>query len=254
MQKKILHPAGGGGRYLIEDANLSTPGQPAMNAQAQTDFVRMFRFANPKPADFFAILNNPVSERDIQDQADEQARDTEVFRRIVSRDRSAFAEFYDRHATRLYSIAHRILNDAEEAQDVLQDAFVQIWEKAGNFDPKLGNPSVWAVALVRNKAIDRVRATQRRTRLADAAGAETALTTAVADSANESIHGHEKAALIRSAVVELPAEQRHAIELAFFSGLTQTEISEKLSQPLGTIKARIRRGLLRLRDQLEGVL
>ena len=111
-----------------------------------------------------------------------------------------------------------------------------------------------AVALVRNKAIDRVRASQRRARLMESAGAEAELTVGVAGSANEHLHGQEKAGLIRSALVDLPAEQRHAIELAFFSGLTQDEISVRLSQPLGTIKARIRRGLLKLRDQLEGVL
>jgi RNA polymerase sigma-70 factor (ECF subfamily) len=191
---------------------------------------------------------------DIQSQPADPDRDFELFRRIVARDRAAFAEFYDRHSPRLYSIAQRILNDATEAQDVLQDAFLQLWEKAANFDPQLGQPSYWAVALVRNKAIDRVRASQRRARLMESAGAEAELTVGVAGSANEHLHGQEKAGLIRSALVDLPAEQRHAIELAFFSGLTQDEISVRLSQPLGTIKARIRRGLLKLRDQLEGVL
>lgn len=191
---------------------------------------------------------------DIQSQTADRDRDFELFRRIGVRDRVAFGEFYDRHSSRLFSIAQRILNDATEAQDVVQDVFMQIWEKAASFDPKLGQPSYWVVTLVRNKSIDRVRASQRRSRLAESAGAESALTTEVADSASASLHGQEKAALLHSAIVELPAEQRHAIELAFFAGLTQHQISEKLSQPLGTIKARIRRGMLKLRDQLEGVL
>ena len=225
-----------------------------MNLSAQTGFVRFFPFFEKKPSGYVAIVTKPASEREIPDQPTDQERDMELFRRIVAGDRTAFADFYDRHSMRLYSIAHHILNNADEAQDVLQDAFMQIWEKAANFDPKLGTPSVWAVALVRNKAIDRVRASQRRGRLVEAATAESALAVEAVDSGNESVHGHEKATLIRSAIVELPAEQRHAIELAFFSGLTQAEISEKLRQPLGTIKARIRRGLLKLREQLEGVL
>jgi RNA polymerase sigma-70 factor (ECF subfamily) len=146
------------------------------------------------------------------------------------------------------------LNDQSEAEDVLQETFLQIWEKAGNFDPKLGKASSWAAILTRNKAIDRIRASQRRSRLAETAGVEFAVVAEVNDTANEAIHGHDKAKIIQSAIVELPMEQRRAIELAYFSGLTQQEISKKLAEPLGTIKARIRRGLLKLRDQLEGVL
>jgi RNA polymerase sigma-70 factor (ECF subfamily) len=112
----------------------------------------------------------------------------------------------------------------------------------------------WAVTLVRNRAIDRIRASQRRNLLTEEAAVEFALATNSTESANETVSGHEKAKLIHSAMVELPAEQRRAIELAFFSGLTQNEISETLKEPLGTIKARIRRGLLKLRDQLEGLL
>jgi RNA polymerase sigma-70 factor (ECF subfamily) len=108
--------------------------------------------------------------------------------------------------------------------------------------------------MVRNRAIDRIRASQRRNLLTEEAGVEFALAAKSSETANETVTGHEKAKLIHAAMVDLPAEQRRAIELAFFAGLTQNEISDKLQEPLGTIKARIRRGLLKLRDQLEGLL
>ena len=173
-------------------------------------------------------------------------------RQIADGNRAAFAQFYDRHSTLMFSVACKILSDTSEAEDVLQEVFVQIWEKAKSFDPKLGKASSWAAILVRNKAIDRLRASQRRTRLAEDAEAEFVLPDS-SESANDAAYGHEKAKLIQSAIGSLPEEQRRAIELAYFSGLTQNEISEKLGEPLGTIKARIRRGLLKLRDQLEGL-
>jgi RNA polymerase sigma-70 factor (ECF subfamily) len=181
-------------------------------------------------------------------------KDVELLRRIAQQDGGAFAEFYDRHSTLLYSVACKILNEPSDAEDVLQETFVQIWEKAAHFDPGLGKASTWAAVLVRNKAIDRIRASQRRSRLNDDAGVEMAIATETDVTINESVYGHDKAKMIQTAIVELPSEQRQAIELAFFSGLTQNEISEKLKQPLGTIKARIRRGMLKLRDQLEGLL
>jgi RNA polymerase sigma-70 factor (ECF subfamily) len=219
-----------------------------MSMCAQTDFVRVFRIFDTRPAGALSFSTKPVNEQEAQDH------DAELLRRIADGDRAAFAEFYDRHSTLMFSVASKILNDAGEAEDVLQEVFVQIWEKAGRFDPKLGRAASWAAILVRNRAIDRIRASQRRTRLAEEAGAERDAASEASDSANEAVHGHEKAKLIQSAIVELPAEQRRAIELAYFSGLTQDEISKKLNAPLGTIKARIRRGLLKLRDQLEGRL
>ena len=190
----------------------------------------------------------PVNETPSTDQ------DVELLRRIGRQDRDAFAEFYDRHSTLMYSVACKILNDPADAEDVLQETFVQIWEKAANFDPKLGRAASWVAILTRNKAIDRIRSSQRRSRLNDAAGAEMAIAQETDGTVNEAVHGHDKAKIIQTAIVELPQEQRQAIELAYFSGLTQHEISEKLNQPLGTIKARIRRGLLKLRDQMEGLL
>src|SRR5580693_5055830 len=173
-----------------------------MSMSAQVDFGTATRFFNARAAGefvrFYTLVNPPEA----------QERDIELLRQIAGGDRSAFAEFYDRHSTLMFSVASRILNDPGEAQDVTQEAFLQIWEKAGKFDPKLGKASSWAAILVRNKAIDRIRASQRRTRLAEEAGAEQAVVNEVNDTANENIYGHEKAQAIQSAIVELPAEQR----------------------------------------------
>ena len=219
-----------------------------MTMRAQTNFVRVLPIFVLKTAGSYSFLTKPVNEQDTRN------RDIALLRHIGARDRDAFAEFYDKYSTLLFSIASKILNDAAEAEDVLQETFMQIWEKAGNFDPNLGQPLGWAVTMVRNRAIDRIRASQRRNLLTEEAGVEFALAAKSSETANETVTGHEKAKLIHAAMVDLPAEQRRAIELAFFAGLTQNEISDKLQEPLGTIKARIRRGLLKLRDQLEGLL
>jgi RNA polymerase sigma-70 factor (ECF subfamily) len=179
-------------------------------------------------------------------------RDMELLRRISGGDRSAFSSFYDQYSGLLFSIAVKVLNDSKEAEDVLQEVFMQIWNKADAYDPLLGKPASWAVTLTRNKAIDRIRASQRRSKLLEQATLEASALPDAAPSANEKLHGRENAEMIRSVVAALPPDQRHAIELAFFSGLTQDEISKTLQEPLGTIKARIRRGMLKLREKLEG--
>jgi len=180
--------------------------------------------------------------------------DVELLRGISAGDRHAFARFYEQYCKLLFSIAYRILNDQKEAEDVLQEVFLQIWDKAGSYNPVLGRPGSWAVTLTRNKAIDYIRAHERRSRLLENASTEMLVSTPGSPTAHESVHGRGDAELISSAVAELPADQRKAIEMAFFSGLTQHEISETLKEPLGTIKARIRRGMLKLRDRLEGVV
>ena len=188
-----------------------------------------------------ATLDQPEVEKDI-----------ELLRGISEGDRYAFSCFYDNYSRLLFSIAFRILNDQKEAEDVLQEVFLQIWDKAGSYKPELGKPSSWAVTLTRNKAIDYIRAGQRRSRLLELASTELLVRQPGAAAANESVRGRDGAELITSAVSELPADQRRAIELAFFTGLTQHEISETLQEPIGTIKARIRRGMLKLRGRLEG--
>ena len=231
----------------MQYANLSLTVWFDMSLFAQNNFVQVLPVFTARSAGEFVHFYKPVNQPEAQDQ------DVELLRQIAGGDRSAFAEFYDRHSTLMFSVASRILNDPGEAEDVMQETFLQIWEKAAKFDPKLGKASSWAAILVRNKAIDKIRASQRRTRLAEEAGTAHAIAGEVADTVNETLVGHEQAKMIQTAIVELPGEQRQAIELAYFSGLTQDEISKKLNTPLGTIKARIRRGLLKLRDQLEGL-
>jgi RNA polymerase sigma-70 factor (ECF subfamily) len=179
-----------------------------------------------------------------------------LIRRMAGGDRDALAELYDNLSRPLYATARHILNDAAEAQDVVHDVFLTLWENAASFDSGRGAAFSWAVTLTRNRSIDRLRTRSNRARL---------LGNSIPDdfgygSDTADIGGGERAELgdravaVRSALAELPAEQQRALELAFFSGLTQKEIAERLSEPIGTIKARIRRGLIKLRDTLAGRL
>jgi RNA polymerase sigma-70 factor, ECF subfamily len=193
---------------------------------------------------------------DADNNVPEQNQDAiALIERIRGGERAAFIGFYDRYSPLLFSVAAKVLGDRKEAEDVLQEIMLVIWNKAGDYDPQLGTLSSWAVALIRNKALDRLRARTRRLRLIEEAAilAEDSDVTSY-PSANEIVHGRERAELLRDAMKDLPADQRMAIELAFFTGLSQTDIAARLQQPLGTIKARIRRGMLRLREQLGGVL
>jgi RNA polymerase sigma-70 factor (ECF subfamily) len=191
----------------------------------------------------------------VNDKKSGDGNDAELIRRIRAGDRAAFLEFYDRASPLLLAVAARILNERREAEDVLQDVFAQIWHKSQGFDPELGSLTSWAVALTRNKSVDRIRASTRRRRLIEeiAVTAET-VEQVPAAAASEQLHGEERAGHIRAALADLSPDQRQVIELAFFAGLSQSEIAERLAQPLGTIKARIRRGMLRLRDRLGDVL
>lgn len=166
-------------------------------------------------------------------------------------DREAFSRLYDHFSGVLFATALTILNNREAAEDLLQDVFLTIWEKAPLYDAERGRPLTWAVTLTRNKAIDRLRSLQRRHRLHGDAERE-GLTDQKFDDRDSlaAIIGVERGALVREALQQITAEQRQAIEMTFFGSLTQNEVAEQLNEPLGTIKARIRRGLLRLREIL----
>ena len=176
---------------------------------------------------------------------------TRLLRRIAAQDRQALAELYDQMAAVLFSTSVRILGDAHEAQEVIQDVFMQIWNKAHTFDAGLGSPFHWALGITRNRSIDRLRSRQRRARLMDELESASADNPVAETGQAGAWLGEEEIAGIRSAVQELPREQRQAIEMAFFGGLSHSEIAETLSEPLGTVKARIRRGMSKLRDSLQ---
>ena len=176
----------------------------------------------------------------------------ELVRRMAGGDRDALAELYDRLSKPLYSTARHILNDSAEAQDVVHDVFLALWENAGSFDSSRGAAFSWAVTLTRNRAIDRLRTRANRARLLgksvpDDLGYGLEVFPIGGDSKAEL---GERAEAVRLAMADLPKEQQRALELAFFSGLTQKEIADQLREPIGTIKARIRRGLVKLRDTL----
>jgi RNA polymerase sigma-70 factor (ECF subfamily) len=180
--------------------------------------------------------------------------DADLVRRVALRDPAAFTQMYDRHSTLLYSVALKILADPEEARDVLQHVFLTLHEKATRYDAALGRPAAWLATMARNRSIDRLRALKRDRHYADTIRQESdAEDFSPAASDAPAVYSDE-AALLRGAVAQLPPDQRQALELAFFGGLTQQEISDQLSQPLGTVKARIRRGLLKLRESLDGLL
>jgi RNA polymerase sigma-70 factor (ECF subfamily) len=177
--------------------------------------------------------------------------DCELLVNTARGDHRSLAELHQRYAGVLMATAFRVLNNVKDAEEVVQEAFVQIWEKASVYDPRRGKPLTWAMTLTRNKAIDRLRRVQRRQRLHDEVEQETQIWERVAerDSGDEAM-AHETQAIVRSAVIQLSDSQRRAIELAFFGGLTQHEIAERLHEPLGTVKARIRRGMMKLRHIL----
>lgn len=185
----------------------------------------------------------------------QQTADLEMIARIGRGDQTAFDALYDRLSGPLYSLALRMLGDAADAQEALQDVFLQIWSRAKTYDPQQSSVFSWTVLMTRSRVIDRLRARGRRLRVlvpstdveedsTEAADASTA--ESVADTTDK----NDEAGRVRSILNNLPSEQREAIELAFFTDLTHHEIAARLGQPLGTVKARIRRGLLKLRERL----
>ena len=184
-------------------------------------------------------------------EPDDRAIELELLARVAKRERPAFEALYDRYSNILYATAMKYLKEDADAQDVVQDVFIQIWDKAKLYDPAKGKPLTWALTLTRNRSIDRIRAIQRRTRLRDDFEKETvADESAGVREALSGVDASEKGQILRDAVGRLSAEQRQVIELAFFGGLTQSEVAERLGEPLGTIKARARRGLMKLKEIL----
>ena len=184
-------------------------------------------------------------------EPDDRSVELDLLARITKRERAAFEELYTRYSNILYATAMKFLKEDADAQDVVQDVFIQIWDKAKLYDPAKGKPLTWALTMTRNRSIDRIRAIQRRTRLRDDFEKETvADESAGIREALSGVDASERTQILREAVARLSPEQRKVIDLAFFGGLTQSEIADRLGEPLGTVKARARRGLMKLKEHL----
>lgn len=162
---------------------------------------------------------------------------------IRSGDQSAMAALYDRFSSIVYSVALRVLQDTGAAEDVLQDIFMQLWRNPGAFDSSRGNMAAWLAVIARNRAIDALR---RRRPQDDIEDVVVSVETDLASETDRS----RAMAKVRDAMSGMPSPQRSALEMAYFEGLTHVEIAEKTGEPLGTVKTRIRAGLLSLRKVL----
>jgi RNA polymerase sigma-70 factor, ECF subfamily len=184
---------------------------------------------------------------------DQVHADLALLTRIAQRDASAIGELYDRHSRVVFALVCRILRDEGESEDVLQEVFLRVWDKAESYDPVLGSPTAWLIRIARNRAIDRIRARQARpaTQSAD----ETLNLVAADDEASpdpeRSAALSEQQRAIVEALSRIPPEQRMLIEQAFFHGYTQSELAERFKLPLGTVKTRIRTGMIAMRDHLQ---
>lgn len=183
------------------------------------------------------------------------AADIRLLERVVARDQAALAELYDRHCRLLFTLILRILRDRAEAEDVLQEVFVRVWDRADGYDASLGAPAAWLARISRNRAIDRLRARAVRADLT-VPTTEPALPlpdmTPSGDPEGLAVTGEQRRA-IQSALAALPDNQRELIESAFFEGYTQSELAERFDLPLGTVKTRIRTGMQTLKRALEAL-
>ena len=171
----------------------------------------------------------------------------DLIRQMAEGDRDAFARFYDRHARQVYPLIARIVRDPADAADVLQEVFWEAWQSAASYDPGRGSPEAWIFMRARTRAIDRVRAVRRRGETF-VAPVDERVSAATVDPGGDAAERAEDRDLVLAALGHLPDGQREVLELAYYGGLTQTEIAERLKQPLGTVKTRIRLALERLRE------
>jgi RNA polymerase sigma-70 factor (ECF subfamily) len=176
--------------------------------------------------------------------------DALIIRRIADGDESALATLYDHWAQSVYSLVALLLKDADGAEDVVEDTFWQVWQRASSYDASRGTVRTWILTIARSRALDRVRSRGRNRE--DIATDLSLVLDPRSDPAQEA-EGAERRNLVYAALCELPEDQRRALELAYFGGLSQSEIADALSEPLGTVKTRMRLGMQKLRDRLVGL-
>jgi len=178
--------------------------------------------------------------------------DGELMQRIGYRDLQAFRVLYNRYANLVYSTSLRVVRDTQIAEDMVQEIFLRMWRKPESYMPQRGRFLTWLTSVTRNRAVDEIRSRNRRFRHETASPEEQERELPAADAEDPALSAElaDQRRLILAALAGIPLEQRRVIELAYFGGLTQQEISDRLSQPLGTVKTRIRLGMQKLRAAL----
>ncbi|HKQ56648.1 MAG TPA: sigma-70 family RNA polymerase sigma factor [Candidatus Eisenbacteria bacterium] len=176
----------------------------------------------------------------------DQEADRSCMSRLQAGDTKALEELYDRYSPMLYAVVLRIVGRVADAEEVLQDSWVQAWRRAATWDPARGNAAAWLLTLARSRAIDRIRSVTARQRAETAAPVPDPLT--VADEPAASAAQRQSRERMAAALGSLTPSQREVIELAYFGGLSQTEIAARVGAPLGTVKSWTRQGLMRLRE------
>jgi len=182
------------------------------------------------------------------------AEEAALLRRVAEGDERAFAFLYDRYSGILFGLLLRILHSRSEAEDTLQEVFLQVWQQARAFDPARGRAFTWLVTLARSRAIDRLRASASRERAAQRSAEDVTTTTALTEASDDAALREERAEVVRIALAELPEEQRQVLLLAYLEGMSQSEIAAVRGQPLGTVKTRTRAGLKKLSELLRARL
>lgn len=188
---------------------------------------------------------------------DRAADDAWLMEAIGREDVTALEALYDRYSSLVFSVSLRVLHDNGLAEDVVQEVFLRIWRQPASYDPERGRFISWLMSVTRNRALDELRRVSRRHRSEDEDREEDSIVARLSttDRMDDPALGAELAEqreAVRAAMTRLPPEQRRAIELAYFSGLTQVEIAERTGDPLGTVKTRVRLGMRKLRESLAG--
>jgi RNA polymerase sigma-70 factor (ECF subfamily) len=181
------------------------------------------------------------------------ASDRSLIEQISRGDERAFEHAYDRFGTLVYSIAYHILNDTADAEEVVAEVFLQVWTSAATFDAARASVAAWLCVITRSRALDHARARKRRSRVVDEL-TQVGLMLPEPAAADAGAIASDLRARVAHCLAGLPPDQRRVIELAYYGGLTHSEIAEKLGEPLGTVKTRIRSALGKLRDTLGAYL
>ncbi len=177
-------------------------------------------------------------------------QDVYLLGRVAVGDQTAFASFFDRHSPVVLGVLTRMLRGRSEAEEVMQEAFLQVWKQADRYRPERATPRGWLLMMARSRALDRIRSSQSRVRREEEAAKDVEISPQSSPVGAEALEIEERRQRVRDALRGLPAEQRQCVELAFFEGLSHSQIAAQLDTPLGTVKSRILLGMNKLRVEM----